>query len=189
MVWETPTLAILHVGCFGVNSARRAELMADLRCHIWTAGGIVATSLGADTAGNKKEAVVDGTSGNGSGGGGGGGGGGGSGDLTPGVVSGSASPIELAAAIHKATATGGRVGAMAATDVVAHEDREDAGDGEEFHVNGTTGTEHAEIKPEDESLEEKRDLNTAGLSLFLLSKRGECTHVFLALQRCVLALL
>lgn len=41
--WKTKTLAILHVGCFGVNPARRAEVMANLREQIWRAGGLVAT--------------------------------------------------------------------------------------------------------------------------------------------------
>lgn len=39
--WKTPTLAILHVGCFGVDSARRADVMKDLRQQIWSAGGLV----------------------------------------------------------------------------------------------------------------------------------------------------
>lgn len=41
--WKTKTLAILHVGCFGVSPARRAEVMANLREQIWRAGGLVAT--------------------------------------------------------------------------------------------------------------------------------------------------
>ncbi|CAN0120812.1 unnamed protein product, partial [Scytosiphon promiscuus] len=41
--WKTQTLAILHVGCFGVGPARRADVMADLRRQIWSAGGLVTT--------------------------------------------------------------------------------------------------------------------------------------------------
>ncbi|CAN0532380.1 unnamed protein product, partial [Ectocarpus sp. 8 AP-2014] len=41
--WKTQTLVILDVGCFGVGPARRADVMADLRQQIWSAGGMVAT--------------------------------------------------------------------------------------------------------------------------------------------------
>lgn len=51
VVWETPTLAVLHVACFGLNSARRADMMAELRREIWSAGGVVATAHSADTSG------------------------------------------------------------------------------------------------------------------------------------------
>lgn len=51
VVWETPTLAVLHVACFGLNSARRADMMAELRREIWSAGGVVATAQSGDTRG------------------------------------------------------------------------------------------------------------------------------------------
>ncbi|CAB1116053.1 unnamed protein product [Ectocarpus sp. CCAP 1310/34] len=41
--WKTQTLVILDVGFFGVGPARRANVMADLRQQIWSAGGMVAT--------------------------------------------------------------------------------------------------------------------------------------------------
>lgn len=44
MEWKTRTLAILHVGCFGIDSARRVGVMTELRQNIWSAGGLVATS-------------------------------------------------------------------------------------------------------------------------------------------------
>lgn len=51
VVWETPTLAVLHVACFGLNSSRRADMMAELRREIWSAGGVVAAAQSSDTSG------------------------------------------------------------------------------------------------------------------------------------------
>ena len=56
--WKTPTLAILHVGFFGVDSARRAGVMIDLRQKIWSAGGLVATAPKAK-ASKRGEAALE----------------------------------------------------------------------------------------------------------------------------------
>ena len=56
--WKTPTLAILHVGFFGVDSARRAGVMIDLRQKIWSAGGLVATAPKAKVGKRGGEAAV-----------------------------------------------------------------------------------------------------------------------------------
>lgn len=52
----TASLAVVHVGCFGMGSARRAKVMKDLRQKIWSAGAFVATAQaqGEDAAVGKK---------------------------------------------------------------------------------------------------------------------------------------
>lgn len=54
--WMTASLAVVHVGCFGMGSARRAKVMKDLRQKIWSAGAFVATAQaqGEDAAVGKK---------------------------------------------------------------------------------------------------------------------------------------
>ncbi|CAN0207860.1 unnamed protein product, partial [Discosporangium mesarthrocarpum] len=42
IVWETPNLAIVHVGCFDLDSRQRSLIVADLAQEIWSVGGHVA---------------------------------------------------------------------------------------------------------------------------------------------------
>lgn len=52
----TASLAVVHVGCFGMGSDRRAKVMKELRQKIWSAGAFVATAQaqGEDAAVGKK---------------------------------------------------------------------------------------------------------------------------------------